>query len=473
MTPSATTNWKTPVDVWRWLQASGEIPATFSSLVNLYGQDQDDYYQLSCVGVPADAPAWAKEIAELAAMIRHFIRFGFQTDERLKQIIGTNKSLYLGDTEFEDALQFLRRLSGTEHSIVGRDYPGTGVSSAEVRFNVGSADEDELDRSLTAARNTIKPRLLHIDQQDIEAIRHGMPAYVVNELHNCAPRVVQAPTVIFQGIRRRGRLTAGRAYCGKPRRAFGNDGKAVPAPRGMVYCVYVDPEGFVFDWDWVQEESTRPGYPQGYRIRFANQITDFSETVLILPSDVVPEPFKKAKAWHSFRGDCMFFYVSDAPAYAKRVNDELTEYRSIGSDELVGCKVKNFEELLSKVTQSAHSPSVPVSAVLAASLIRQMDNHQQTEKATFIRLVFEAAFRMNDERRKQFFAALVQLDDQAERYLQALCDMVLEFTQDRDHPVLVYAAQALASRQAIEDPYLRLITAAGKTTVSAQVASAV
>lgn len=473
MIPRATINQQTPADVWQWLQASGEMAATFSSLVKLYGQNPDRFYQLACVGVPTDAPAWAREIADLAAMVRYFIRFGFQTDDRLKQIVGAEKSLFLGDSEFEGALQFLRRLSGTDNIPAGRDYYGKGVSPAEVLFNVGSSDEDQIDRSLTVARKTVKPRLLHIDEQDIEAIRHGMPAYVIYELHNCAQRVIQAPTVVFQGIRRRGRLIAGRAYCGKPRRAFGNDGRAVSAPSGMVYCVYVDPENFVFDWDWVEEDPTRPGYPQGYRVRFANQITDFSETVLALPSELSPEAFKKARAWHSFRGDCMFFYASDAPAYAKRVNEELTEYRSIGSGELVGCKVKNFEELLSKVTHSPQSSSVPVSAVLAASLVRQMDSLQQREKATFIRLVFDAAFRMNEEHRRKFFSALVQLDDQAERYLQAVCDMVLEFTQDRAHPVLVYAAQALASRQAIEEPYLRLITAAGKTTVSAQTVNAV
>jgi hypothetical protein len=55
------------------------------------------------------------------------------------------------------------------------------------------------------------------------------------------------------------------------------------------------------------------------------------------------------------------------------VNDDLIEYRAMDTNELAGCKVKNFEELLAKVERSPRSPSVPVSAVLAASLVRQME----------------------------------------------------------------------------------------------------
>src|SRR5438105_3692887 len=114
----------------------------------------------------------------------------------------------------------------------------------------------------------------------------------------------------------------------------------------MVYCVYADSENFVFDWDWVKEDPTRLGYPENYRIRFSNSIAELNEGILTVPTDLSPAPFKK-KAWHSQRGDCMFFYLSDQRAYANRVNGDLTEYRAIDSDQLVGCKVKNFEELLS------------------------------------------------------------------------------------------------------------------------------
>jgi hypothetical protein len=79
---------------------------------------------------------------------------------------------------------------------------------------------------------------------------------------------------------------------------------------------------------------------------------------------------------------------------------------------------------------------------------------------------------MNDNRRRDFFQAVVQLDDRAERYLEDVCDIVLKFTDDRAHPTLLYARDVLARRRAIEEPYLRLIAAAGSTSVAAQSAAA-
>jgi len=228
----------------------------------------------------------------------------------------------------------------------------------------------------------------------------------------------------------------------------------------MVYCVYVDPEGFVFDWDWVPEDQSRAGYPEDYRLRFANPIAEPAEAVLQLPADLTSSEFQK-KAWHSHRGDCMFFYASDRPAYAKRVNEDLTEYRSFGSNDLVGCKIKNFSELLSRVTRLQPAASVRVSAVLAASLVRQMEDHQQREKSVFVRLIAEAALRMDNEQRNQFFADLVRVHIRPEEFVSQICDMVIRITQDPQHPVLQYADHAVASRRAIEEPYLSLIAKAG------------
>ena len=151
MTPGMHTDQATPQQLSDWLLETGERPATFSALVDLYSQNRDRFYQLAYVGVAADAPAWAKEIAELAAMLRRFVRFGFQLDESSKRLIGTDSSLYLGDTEFRTARQFLRELSGTAVPGgvgLGRDYMGTETSSAEMQFNVGSSEERESDKGV-------------------------------------------------------------------------------------------------------------------------------------------------------------------------------------------------------------------------------------------------------------------------------------------------------------------------------------
>jgi hypothetical protein len=236
----------------------------------------------------------------------------------------------------------------------------------------------------------------------------------------------------------------------------------------MVYCVYADPEGYVFDWDWAPEDPGRPGYPDQYRQRFANQIAEPTEAFLLIPPDLMPSPFKQ-KAWHSQRGDCMFFYASDSPAFAKRVNDDLTEYRAFGSSELVGCKVKNFSELISKVMKQSSTGMVLVSAVLFASLVRQMEEHQEREKSFFIK-VLSGALRMNNEQRNLFVEALAKLDsERPERYLDEICEMVRNITNDPQHPALIYASEVLSWRRTVEERYFELIAVAGNTEVPATV----
>jgi hypothetical protein len=187
----------------------------------------------------------------------------------------------LGEAEFKDAQAFLRVLGGTlgGKPESGRDYAGSEISEVEVRFAVGTAEEYRADKQQSDLRRELRPRRLRLAGQDLDALRHGMPTYVVHELMHCASRVVQAPLVVFQGLRPRVRLNAGRAYCGKPRKAFDNDGRPVPAHSEMIYCVYIDPEGHVFDWDWVPEDPLRRGYPENYRVRFANPITEPTEAI--------------------------------------------------------------------------------------------------------------------------------------------------------------------------------------------------
>jgi hypothetical protein len=165
----------------------------------------------------------------------------------------------------------------------------------------------------------------------------------------------------------------------------------------------------------------------------------------------------------------MFFYASDSPAFAKRVNDDLTEYRAFGSSELVGCKVKNFSELISKVMKQSSTGMVLVSAVLFASLVRQMEEHQEREKSFFIK-VLSGALRMNNEQRNLFVEALAKLDsERPERYLDEICEMVRNITNDPQHPALIYASEVLSWRRTVEERYFELIAVAGNTEVPATV----
>jgi hypothetical protein len=452
-------------DAQDWLRHFGERPATVSTLIDLYADNRELFFVLAVEPLRTDAPAWMKDIANLASTVRRFVRYGFRIDDASKQIIGSDKSLYLGEGEFDAARGFLRVLSGTsEKAGPGRDYAGLEVSAAEVRFALGTGEDYEIDKAQAAARNDVRPRLLSLSPEDAEAIRQGMPGYVAHELKLCATRVVQAPTVVFQGLRTKGPLRAGRAYCATPRRAFDNEGNPRSVPAKMVYCVYADPAGRVFDWDWVPEDPSRRGYPKDYQLRFSNQITELGEATLSLPADLTPTKFKKA-AWHCQSGDCMFFYASDEPAYAQRVNEELTEYRTFASQELVGCKVKNFSNLMADVMKRLSVGTVQVGAILAASLVRQMESHQEREKTAFLKLFAEAALRMDEDQRQRFFREVVSLDEPPEHYLDKISSMVLDLTKNPDHPVIVYANEAVSSRKAVTERYFNLIAVAGQTSL--------
>lgn len=45
-------------------------------------------------------------------------------------------------------------------------------------------------------------------------------------------------------------------------------------------------------------------------------------------------------------GDFVTFYASDVRCYAERVDELLTVYRQVGSNDLVGCKIKGVRRIL-------------------------------------------------------------------------------------------------------------------------------
>jgi hypothetical protein len=454
-----------PEQISEQLTRLGQRPPTIMSLMDLYRRDRTLFFDLAIAGVPADAALWQRELVCLAATINKLVRSGFQTSNEPGtsqwKLRGGGIEIVIDSSERDEALSFLGELYGTiGASERPRDLVGSDVGESEITFKLGSESQRRDAAQRLSRFMESKPWVLRMDPQDTEAIEHGMPAYAVYELKNCGARVVQKPTVVFEGLRSVGRLTHARAYCGKPLRAFSNSGDPRPAPEGMVYCVYADPHGYVFDWDWVREDANQPGYPVGYDIRFEGIVTVDPEAVLAL-QEITPSSFKRAKAWHSYRGNCMFFYASDAHAYASRINDDLTEYRSFETDQLVGCKVKNFDEILSRVTREVDGPSVPVGAILAASLVRQLDDHQRREKEYFLRILAS----IDEPGRTTFLQTVLKMDAEAPDYVKTICELALQYSSDRE---TVEILEQVNEREQVENLYLQLIAAAGNTKVSAR-----
>lgn len=204
----------------------------------------------------------------------------------------------------------------------------------------------------------------------------NQPAYVTHNLTRCARKVLLAPTAIYRGLKRGedapARLRDGWAICGKPNRACDNDGRLIQPPPGMVFMVYADSQGFVFDWDWVREDDDAPGHPLDEALRFGNLVPTSQELVLDLPTDLAEPKFDSTVATYSERGDCIFCYICDECGFAERINPDLTIFRSCDSKEVTGFKIKNVRRIVKDeedfVSDDAPDLTVSVQAILLATL---------------------------------------------------------------------------------------------------------
>jgi hypothetical protein len=351
--------------VWTRLRESGERPATLESLLELYRADRELFFALACVGVPADAAVWAVQLADLAARVRTVVRQGYAVEEPE----GTNpvirsggERIPFGAEKRPEILGFLHELNGTGVKEPGKDYAGAEVSEEEVLFGLGEPGNWQAEQERVASRMSARPLVLRLDEQDRLAVVGGMPGYVYHGLRRSAAKLVQSATVMYPGLRREGRMQNGFAFCGRLRQAFDNEGRAIPAPDGMVYVVYADPDGYVFDWDWVKESPHHPGYPIDTDLRFSRNPQSPAREAVLVGVDALspPKPFDPRLAWYSRRGDCIFCYFSEEFAYAERINNDLTVFRSCATDEPTGFKIKNVERMLEEETVHLNAPGLRV-----------------------------------------------------------------------------------------------------------------
>lgn len=251
---------------------------------------------------------------------------------------------------------------------------GEEVTLQQVEERLGPRDSWDEAVAEVHQRNE-KPRAeVRLYDQDISSLPDH-PKYVLQALLGCARRVLEAPRALFQGLRH-GDVGSGFAYVGRPLWSFNAQGQRVPAPSEMVYVVYTDANGYVFDWDWVEADPNRAGYPVDWKGRFVRELDakGRSCSLLGLP-DSLESRFNPSQAIYSEKGDCVFAYVSDEPAYAVRASEDLTIFRSIQSRHLVGCKVKNVASIIETVGSGIWEASVPqvhVAMVVSGSYTRRL-----------------------------------------------------------------------------------------------------
>lgn len=199
-------------------------------------------------------------------------------------------------------------------------------------------------------------------------------------------KTILAPTAVYRGLKRSSDAPAtlrdGWAICGKPSRAYDNEGRAEPAPPGMLYMVFADKDGFVFDWDWVAEDPDTLGHPLNMELRFGDLVQESRELVLDLPEYQVSGQFDATKPIWSRTGDCVFCYMKDEPSFAERINEDLTVFYSLHErSEVTGFKIKNVQHILAE-EQELNLSDAPGLMVLILPILRrtQVDHQDLTTK---------------------------------------------------------------------------------------------
>lgn len=371
----------------------------WEDLIQLYEHDPEAFYLLACDG--AGEPI--QDLASLAGQVRSAIRESYEIEQAETGPIlvsSSGKRLPIPDKCVSQVVQFLRTIDGAQGSAVpGKDYVGTAVSEAEIRFKLGERSSWHDEHISLQSRLETPPLVLRLHAEEIEHLA-SQPAYVTHGLLHCARKTILAPTSVFKGLNRGDDcpnvLKEGWAFCGKPRVAYDNQGRAFPAPSGMVYMVYANSKGFVFDWDWVQESPGEAGYPIDPDMRFENPCTLQRDAVLELPRDLNPGKLLASQACYSSQGDCIFCYMADEVSYAVRINSDLTVFKSLNGDQYTGFKIKNVRRIL-QVDQTIEMTDAPGLTVAVDSVLLATLQRHPKESVQVYRVLIQALYKSASE----------------------------------------------------------------------------
>lgn len=351
----------------------------WEGLMRLYEADREAFYLLACDGLSSGDEV-TRPLADLARRVRSAVRCTY----RVKQQGGSGTAV-ITPCSGEPLTVPISLVAGVKHFLLeidgkgssdrpGKDYEGRSVSEAEVRFKLGESADLEKDRDRIRARREAEPVGFRVREEDLRSLQ-TLPPYVTHGLMKCAKKTLLAPTAVYRGLNRGSkalrRLQEGWAVCGKPNRAYDNEGRAVSAPAGMLYMVFADKDGYVFDWDWVREDDAAPGHPLNMELRFHNPVEEKRELVLDLPDHLDAGHFDAAKPAPSRTGDCVFCYMTDTPSFGERINEDLSVFYSLSEREkITGFKIKNVQRIL-KEEQTLHLGAAPGLNVLILPILRK------------------------------------------------------------------------------------------------------
>ena len=371
--------------------------------MRLFETDREAFYLLATNGLPGEAASELQQVVDLAAGVRMAVResYWIQPSSTGADVVAySGNRLPIPERLIEPVREFLRTIDGkTTDTRFGKDYEGSEITEAEMRFKLGDSAQSSSCAAKSERALDARPFVLRVAEEDLESLK-AHPPYVVHELLHCARRVVLAPTRVYRGLKRSDRgmpkINQGWAFCGRPRQGFDNAGNSIPEPDDKVFVVYADADGYVFDWDWIQQNPDEDGCPFGPDIRFDGLADFHGDVVLDLPPDLTPGRFDAHAASYSERGDCIFCYLTDEVSYAERVNADLTVFRALRSKLITGFKIKNVCRILevdkSVVIGGAPELTVKVRSMLLVSLKLHPD-----EQVNIYDVLIEALFRQSGD----------------------------------------------------------------------------
>lgn len=97
-----------------------------------------------------------------------------------------------------------------------------------------------------------------------------------NECGIIVPMILQAPTAIFEGLRRNQdedrRGYGWRCYRGVPEQSFRPDGTPGRPYPGQVYLVFINDEKVAYNWRWEKADPDHPNLPMDHEARFRQRL---------------------------------------------------------------------------------------------------------------------------------------------------------------------------------------------------------
>lgn len=389
----------------RVLQALGDAPGAslWESLLAIFRADREAFYLLACDGVSAVASARLVELADLARRVRDAVRGSYQiepSDDGAHLVGPRVDRTFIPANLVEQVGAFLRVADGKGiQDRPGKDYEGVAVSEAEVRFQLGDPATWEGEQKALRAKLDAQPIVLRLDSEDADHLA-TQPGYVTFALKECARSTVLAPTQVFRELKRgdggHDNLRDGWAFCGKPRWAVDNTGRRIQPPEGMVFVVYADGEGYVFDWDWVEENAHEPGCPIDCHARFGDPVVCHGDAYLDLPGSLPTPHFDWTKPCYSVRGDCIFCYITGELSFACRINSDLTVFRSLRERRIItGFKVKNVRRILEEDKDIVLGDDPDLKVSVQSALLATLKWHRDAQVSVYEVII--AAFRTKAE----------------------------------------------------------------------------